>query len=517
MQIKLLVAFIAMLLSSIVLSQATYSPQVESIMNLCIQQTLSKIERQLCGDTSCIIGGNPYTIASRHWNSPHNSMAAQFIYEQFQSYGYTPYYMNFSATGRNVYAKKTGTKYPNQMYIICGHYDDMPSGPLAPGADDNASGTSAVMEAARLLAPYQFEYTIIFIAFDEEERGLYGSHAYADTAYNRGDSILFVFNYDMIAWDGNNDNKLDLISNVNSSVFSNSVRDLYNIYQPLMVVNRVNSNMSGSDHYYFWVNGYKAFCGIETTSDFNPYYHTVNDNYSHVIFPFFHGFVKSAVASLLTFGFNYLMNFTHTPLVNTFSTGPQIATVTISAAHPVAKLTNAPRLYYKINAGSYNFVNAFYNNLDTFKFQIPGQAYETIISYYIAAQDSLGRYVGTLPAGGKGLTPPGTTPPTNVFTYRIITGISGNEEPVKYSLEQNYPNPFNATTYIKFNLYKSSDVKLVITDLLGKEMEVPVSGKLPQGENTARIDANSYASGIYFYSLFIDGKFMETKKMVLVK
>src|SRR3989304_8722012 len=106
MQIKLLVAFIALLLSSIVLSQATYSPQVETVMNLCTQQTLSKIERQLSGDTSCIIGGNPYTIVSRYWNSPHNSMAAQFIYEQFQSYGYTPYYMNFSATGRNVYAKK---------------------------------------------------------------------------------------------------------------------------------------------------------------------------------------------------------------------------------------------------------------------------------------------------------------------------------------------------------------------------------------------------------------------------
>jgi len=518
MKIKLQVVFIFLLLSSIVLSQATYSPQVETVMNLCTQQTLSKIERELCGDTSCIIGSNPYTILSRHWNSPHNSMAAQFMYEQFQAYGYTPYYMNFSATGRNVYAVKTGTKYPNQKYIICGHYDDMPSGSLAPGSDDNASGTSAVMEAARLLAPYQFEFTIVFIAFDEEERGLYGSHAYADSSFNRGDSILFVFNYDMIAWDGNNDYKLDLISNTNSSVFSNYVRDIYNIYQPIMLVNRVNNNnMSGSDHYYFWQRGYKAYCGIETTGDFNPYYHTVNDNYSHVIFPFFQGFTKAAIASLLTFGWNYLMTITHTPIVNTTSTSPQIAVTTIIPNHPLAGLTNAPRLYYKVNAGSYNYVNSFYNNLDTFMFQIPGQAYGTTVSYYIAAQDLLARYVGTLPVGGKGLNPPGTTPPPTVFTYQVLTGISGNEEPVKYSLEQNYPNPFNASTYIKFNLYRASDVKLVVTDLLGKEMEVPVSGKMPQGENIARIDANNYASGIYFYSLYIDGRIMETKKMVLVK
>ena len=518
MKIKIPIAFIALLLSSIVLSQATWSPQVEAWMNQCTQQTLTLIERQLCGDTSCLIGGNPYTILSRHWNSAHNIMATQFIYERFVSFGLNAYYMNFSSTGRNAYAIKTGTKYPNQKFIICGHFDDMPSGALAPGSDDNASGTSAVLEAARIIAPLQLEYTVIFIAFDEEERGLYGSHAYADSSYNRGDSILFVFNYDMIAWDGNNDYKVDLISNINSSTFSNSVKDIYNIYQPVLLVNRVNNNnMSGSDHYYFWLRGYKAFCGIETTSDFNPYYHTVNDNWSHVVFPFFHGFTKAAIASLLTYGLNYVMNFFHTPITNTSSTQPQIATVKIVPQHPIAKLSNSPRLYYKINNGSYNYLNAFYNNLDTFKFQIPGQPYGTSISYYLAAQDSLGRYMGTLPVGGKGISPPGTIAPPAVFSYSILTGISGNEEPVKYSLEQNYPNPFNASTYIKFNLYKASEVKLIITDVLGKEVEVPVSGKLPQGENLVRIDANNYSSGVYFYSLYVDGKFMETKKMILDK
>ncbi|HRE11119.1 MAG TPA: M28 family peptidase, partial [Ignavibacteria bacterium] len=110
--------------------------------------------------------------------------------------------------GQNVLATKIGSKYPNQYYIICGHYDNMPSGSLAPGADDNASGTCAVMEAARLLAPFTFDYTLIFVAFDEEEQGLIGSHAYADSSYNRGDSIKGVLNFDMIAWDSNNDYKL---------------------------------------------------------------------------------------------------------------------------------------------------------------------------------------------------------------------------------------------------------------------------------------------------------------------
>ena len=133
--------------------------------------------------------------------------------------------MDYRSTGRNVLATKTGTKYPNRQYIICAHYDDMPSGALAPGADDNGSGTCAVLEAARLLAPFSFDYTIIFVAFDEEEQGLIGSHAYADTAYNKGDSILGVFNYDMIAWDGNNDYAYSIYSNSNSVGFSNYTKN----------------------------------------------------------------------------------------------------------------------------------------------------------------------------------------------------------------------------------------------------------------------------------------------------
>src|SRR5512139_2391462 len=116
MKLKIQIALIALLLSSIAFSQATFSPQVEALMNSCTQQTLSTIERQLCGDTSCLIGGNPYTILSRHWNTAHNPMAIQFIYERFIAYGLNAYYMNFSGTGRNAYAVKTGTKYPNQKF-----------------------------------------------------------------------------------------------------------------------------------------------------------------------------------------------------------------------------------------------------------------------------------------------------------------------------------------------------------------------------------------------------------------
>jgi hypothetical protein len=130
--------------------------------------------------------------------------------------------------------------------------------------------------------------------------------------------------------------------------------------------------------------------------------------------------IKGAVSSLVAFSNDYKMQFTHTPIPTTPSTAPRTATVVIKANQKIAKLTNGPRLYYKINSGSFNFVNATYNNLDTFKFIIPGQSYGTTVSYYIAAQDSLANFVCTYPAGGKGINPPGTIAPSTLFSYQVI-------------------------------------------------------------------------------------------------
>ena len=132
-------------------------------------QTVSKFDRELSGDTVTMIGGSPFTIVSRYWSSASNIKAAQFILEKFQSYGLSARYQTNNSTNINVIAVKPGIKYPNQYFVICSHYDDMPSGSTAPGADDNGSGTVGVIEAARVLANFNLDYTIIFAAFDEEE------------------------------------------------------------------------------------------------------------------------------------------------------------------------------------------------------------------------------------------------------------------------------------------------------------------------------------------------------------
>lgn len=86
----------------------------------------------------------------------------------------------------------------------------------------------------------------------------------------------------------------------------------------------------------------------------------------------------------------------------------------------LASITNSPRLYYRVNGGAFSFVNAAATVLDTFKFTIPAQTNGSTIDYYFAAQDTAGTpNIATLPTGGSGVTPPGTTPPASFFTYRI--------------------------------------------------------------------------------------------------
>jgi len=416
---KIFTLFFLLFLSTTVFAQVSYNTFVASIMNQVNADSVYKFERHLCGDTVCMIGGSPYTISTRHYAQTGNLKASQYIYEKFQSFGLTTWYQNITSTDINVLAKKVGTKYPNQYVIICGHYDDMPTGTNSPGADDNASGTVCVLEAARILKNVNLPYTIIFAAWDEEERGLYGSAGYADSAYLRGDSIIAVLNFDMIAYDGNSDGALDVNTNTASMPLANLYAQIVSLYQPTLVPQVTTSLNGGSDHQSFQQKGYQAILAIEDNSDFTPYYHTPNDTYASLNRPYFVKMIKAGIAALVTIAGDYKITINHTPL----STGPittsRIATAVIKSSYRLGVGSNLPRLYYKVNSGAFNYLTPSYSNLDTFKFTIPGQVIGTTVSYYIAAQDSAGTLIATLPSGGTGVNPPGTTPPTTTYSYQV--------------------------------------------------------------------------------------------------
>jgi N-acetylneuraminic acid mutarotase len=100
------------------------------------------------------------------------------------------------------------------------------------------------------------------------------------------------------------------------------------------------------------------------------------------------------------------------------------------------------------------------------------------------------------------------------------TGVA--EKPKKadvreFTLRDNYPNPFNPSTTIAYDLPKSGYVKLVIYNALGQRIDELVSGYQMAGSFSVIFDAKDLPTGVYFYQLQIDKKFVETKKMVYLK
>jgi hypothetical protein len=94
--------------------------------------------------------------------------------------------------------------------------------------------------------------------------------------------------------------------------------------------------------------------------------------------------------------------------------------------------------------------------------------------------------------------------------------ISFEEVPTEYALYQNYPNPFNPSTTIEFDIPERTNVKLVVYDILGREVETLIDKELEPGKYKLNFNATDLPSGVYFYTLRTP-KFTRTNKMLLIK
>lgn len=135
------------------------------------------------------MGGAGGTLGSREYSQPGNVDAAEYLYRRLASYGLNVWYEDFIAdNGRlllNVVGEIPG-KDPSKIYLMTAHFDsiadDTKDPKLAPGALDNASGTSVLLEVARALSGYTPEHPVHFAFFNGEEYALQGAHAFAHHA-----------------------------------------------------------------------------------------------------------------------------------------------------------------------------------------------------------------------------------------------------------------------------------------------------------------------------------------------
>ena len=155
-----------------------------------------------------------FDFDSKYVTQPGNKLAASYLFDTYTSFGYTPEYQPFQYRSRgptpqtgptaNVVAVLKGTVNPELVYVVSSHFDSVAVGP---GADDDSSGTAALLETARLLADHPQPATIVFASFTGEEAGLLGSREFVRRAVADKTNIVGALNNDMIGWA--NDYRLD--------------------------------------------------------------------------------------------------------------------------------------------------------------------------------------------------------------------------------------------------------------------------------------------------------------------
>jgi acetylornithine deacetylase/succinyl-diaminopimelate desuccinylase-like protein len=277
-------------------------PVVSEILDSVRIDSMSLFVQQMTGQRPVLVGGRSEFIHSRHRDEPGNELAFQFAKQKFLSYNLTVDSLEFgTGTGKNLLGILPGTRFPEQYVMLGAHYDNLPPGPVAPGADDNASGCAAVLEAARIFTRHTFPVTIIFALWDEEEQGLLGSRAYAEYAALDDQDILAHINLDMLAWDSNKDELAEIhvrpiAQSTELAERATLTNSIYKIGLQLLVV---NPGITASDHASFWNAGYTAIAIAESYSfDFNPFWHTTGDSFNEFNLPYYEKVSKLALATL---------------------------------------------------------------------------------------------------------------------------------------------------------------------------------------------------------------------------
>lgn len=228
-------------------------------------------------------------LQTRYARADNRLAVAQWIQQKFLSYGVSDTqlqsfnwtYSSVVYDQYNVVATIPGTLYPDQYILIGGHHDSTSSGDpftLAPGADDNASGTVAALEMARVImqSGYQPPVSLRFVTYAAEEFGLIGSAYSALADYNAGLDIRLMINHDMIANNTHDPSswQVRLMPYDGCQDYSAFALDVTEEFTSLDAYYGA-LNSAQSDSWSYWQKGYPVLYFFE--ADFSTYYHSPND------------------------------------------------------------------------------------------------------------------------------------------------------------------------------------------------------------------------------------------------
>jgi hypothetical protein len=314
--------------------------------------------------------------------------ARDWIRAKFQSFGYDSVVVDsFAYGGRNlfnVYACKVGDRFPEQQIVVGAHFDAV-SG--SPGADDNASGTAAVLEMARVLRDLETNMSFVFVAFDGEEIGLIGAERYAARALATGQDIVYMLNSDMIAYYPNTSDA-KLFHGTDPS-YSQLWIDL--AASLVGITGHLSGTSGSSDHYPFQQRGYDVTFVHEYS--FSSVYHSPRDSTTYMNFDYMTRMVQASLATA------YLVNINEIPA--------QVVTFVYPQERPFAALVGAATtfeveavlqegdtlapgselLHYAINAGPWQTRLLTLLSGTRYRAEIPAVFCGDSVDYYVSMDE----------------------------------------------------------------------------------------------------------------------------------
>jgi hypothetical protein len=254
----------------------------------------TEIVKRLTGGAEIAPG---VTLQNR--GTPENRVAVRsYLSSVLGSLGLEPLRQPYRENGENVYALLPSTTGSDEYVVIGAHFDTVER---SPGASDNATGCAVVLAVAQELGALPVrERNVFLVLFDEEERGLLGSRAFAEWLVDEGKEVVAVHTIDQMGWDGDGDGAFEL------EIPYDGALDLYRqVAEASGFAGTIHvTQESGSDHSAFRRLGMPAVGLTEEyrNGDTTPHIHRPTDSWETVDFEYLGSvtrLVQAAVAVLV--------------------------------------------------------------------------------------------------------------------------------------------------------------------------------------------------------------------------
>jgi hypothetical protein len=438
-----------------------------------------------------------------------------------------------SYTAENLVARIAGNGAVSGVLLVAAHYDAIASNTSgwsatwrtspAPGADDNATGVAALMEAARVLSGHDLPFDVMFVLFSAEELGLLGSRAFIDTLADIGAGrIIGVLNCDMIGYALAGYPAGTVISNTPSGWFSDMIAQAAGESDPSFPLAIVSPGPPNWDHAPFWEASIPAVTFTEPLKENmsigSPYYHTLGDTIGNLDFEQVErmtnivvGFVErlsAAGAEAALFPSDIvLLKGGYPSTKRAFSVGDTMAVRATARNRGSANAPDGSSMRLTISLENGSFVRTLYSEVLSIPDALDADIVET--EAVVLDRDFLGADKIGVSISVRGMS---DDPDNN--TIEVWMAVEGEEEIVLMHSVQ--PNPVAAglrSASFCMNLARGVDIGLSLYNLEGELVGTAYAGSrwgqpLGAGMNCLGMNAlfpriDRLASGVYFYRLVV--------------